>query len=851
MDLKWDRIAKIKRRNNVGKLKQNPGEIISPIVRSIIENHAEAACLFDYKGDMQHLNAKFLKMLGFAQSEKEFVDAVLAQLFRYFEFDRAMSGHPQFYEDVIIDKDGQCVPITITHIPVVVSREVLGSLCTIEPRKDRSQPKLGQIVSEIRFQDILNRLDVAVWSVDLIEKKVLFVSDAIQEIYGIPAAEVHFDTWRQLIHRDDLRQVEENQSQLLEKGKIIHTYRIITSYGTLKWVKDHSIALKNADGQIALIVGSLEDITQSKQLQNKLQNMAFIDHLTQLPNSNYARKLLQEWIDTHEHNGKTFAMLRLNMDGFNRVNDVFGPSVGDEVIKRMAKRITASVADGGIFFRMAGDEFLILAHHQKETDGYEAIAANVLNAIHASLPLNSYDFHLTASVGISVYPFDGKNGTLLVKNGRAALKRAKQLGKSTYQVYSQSMDIESFKFFQLENDLRKAIKTHELYFDFQPKVDAKSQKAIAAEALIRWNHPTWGVVSPTEFIEIAEEGALIHKISDIVIETVCRQVKMWMKKGVPFERISFNLSGKDFLRRDLSGRVKRYLDRYEVPAERLEIEITEGVMLQQDEIVREQMQDLKNLGVAITIDDYGVGYSSVSHFRNYPIDVMKIDRSFIQAIVENEEDRFIVQSLIELGKGLKKTVIAEGVENREQYDLLKNMGCTIIQGFLFSPPVSAEDMEALFLADRLQPKQTTFKPKVERRKYFRYQLPMPLCVNMTIIALNKKSVSLGSTEVLVENISLGGLRFMSQLRLTTQADILYSFKVQMMDTLIKLAGKIVWSYEKQKDIFQYGVEFIIQEQERDALSSLLNKLRGRLKSNSVLKDGPFVTENPILYLQKQ
>ncbi|HET7627921.1 MAG TPA: EAL domain-containing protein [Bacillales bacterium] len=819
-----------------------------PAMKSLVENFSEAACFYDFYGNALHVNDRFRELLGFGESEQAMLDAGLKQLFRHFRQDTVLDGQPQIYNDRIARKDGPCVPIRVTHIPLIVAGERLGSFCFLCPTQETDAPKLSAVVKGW-FQEIVNRLEIAVGLVDMSDKKVTFVSDAIQKICEIPAEDIDFRTWCNIVHPDDLESVIARQSELREIGEVVHRYRILTPSGKLKWVKDHSLALKKETGEITAAVVTLEDITEQNLLENKLHTIAFIDELTQLQNNHSARKVLEEWMGEHAHNGETFAILRLNLDHFTKINDLFGHAVGDEMIKRIAKRMKDAVKENGIVFRLLGDDFCILARHRNRVESYEELAETILEAVGVVLPFRGYDFHLTACIGISLFPSDGKSSTRLMKNARTALKRAKQLGPGNALIYSRSMNIESFKSFELENDLRNAVKNRELYFEYQPKIEAKTQKAVGAEALIRWKHPTWGIVSPSEFMKIAEETTLIHQISDLVMESVCRQAGYWITKNVPFQFISFNLSAKDFLKRDLGKRIKRRLDKYGVPPERLEIEITEGAMLQTSETVEQQMKDLKALGVTIALDDFGVGYSSLSHLKRFPVDTIKIDRSFVDSVSGNEQDEKIVQSLIDLGIGLNKKVVTEGVETREQYELLKKMGCHVIQGFLFSKSVSPAAMEEIFREETVPLKKGAGKPPIERRRYSRIDLPLPLGVKMTMISLNNKSVSLGSTEVLVNNIGVGGLRLLSRLRLTAQADILYRFEVDFMNTAVKGVGKIVWAKEIQKDVFCYGVEFSMPEREKEHWSETLNRWKSRLGSNDILKEARFITEDPVAYLR--
>ncbi|MEI2401097.1 EAL domain-containing protein, partial [Paenibacillus phytohabitans] len=435
-------------------------------------------------------------------------------------------------------------------------------------------------------------------------------------------------------------------------------------------------------------------------------------------------------------------------------------------------------------------------------------------------------------IGISIYPDDGTNKVELIKNANTALKRAKKNGAAHYQLYSANMNIESFKNFQLETDLHTAIKNGELYIEYQPKVDIKLQKATSAEALIRWKHPLWGDVSPMEFITIAEESNYHREISEFVIDTVCMQVNEWERKGIDFNTISFNLSAKDFLKSSLISTLKAAINRYHINPNHLEIELTEGTLLQETSVVQDQIEQVKAMGITLALDDFGTGYSSIHYLKKLPSDTIKIDRSFIHHIHKNAEDRIIVKSIIELSKGLKKTVVAEGVENEDQYSILRSIGCDLIQGYYYSKSVSAKRMTEFFEMKQIKPVSCNTIVPVNRRRYYRVDFPyFPLHTEMTIVSFNGKAVSLGTTDVIVLDIGLGGLRFQSHLRLKPHDNILYKFRTTLIGKDITFNGTIVRFEEKEQDIFEYGVELQISEADRDELAQVLNKITLQMKQN--------------------
>ena len=822
---------------------------ILPAVHSIIEYYPDAACFFDPHGNLKTYNNKFFEVLDGHNAD---LNSSIKQIVQHIDYEKGMNERSKWKKDILLRKNEESSDVNLLFIPIMVAGNLEGSLCLMHSERHSEDDLSGEPFLSLSNWDEVNQINVAVWSYDLTLKKVVLISEAIQEIFEIPKEEVDTETWKGLVHPEDIDEFKQIRETLLERDKIIHTYRIITPNQNLKWLKEHIVVVRDANGDQERLMGSIEDITATRQLQQKLEDHYYIDELTQLPNRNYAIKVWGNWCQEHLENGKSFAVIRFNLERINQVYDVFGHQLGDEVFKKLGQRVKELVDSEGMVFRYDGDHFLIYAKHQNEMQGYIDLVENIQENLKIPVSVNHYDFHFSASFGISLFPNDGKEYSDLMKNTREALRKAKQLGKNSYQIFSEAMDIESYKMFHLENDLRTALQKKELYFDFQPKVDAGTQKAVGAEALIRWNHPTWGIVSPAEFICLAEEGEMIHQIADFVMEEVCRQVREWENQKVPFKFVSLNLSPKNFLKRDLVDRLKRYMEHYDVDPTKLDIEVTEGLLLHNTDIVNEQLMAIRRLGVKISLDDFGVGYTSINYLKQFPFQKIKIDRSFIRKITENQTDATIVQSIIGLSHGLNKNVVAEGVEEIDQYNELKEMGCDFIQGYLFSRPISPQQMKEAFLMEKLKPdRKKDFK--VERRTFFRVGLPLPLSTRMAILSLNNEKVSLGSSKVLVENISPVGLRFLSHLRLTSRADIVFSFETELMGTQLRYKGKIVWGEEKEKenDIFRYGVEFLSTQQEKEQLSALLKQIRSNMNHPALYEKSSFVSESPTDFILKK
>ncbi|WP_138417393.1 EAL domain-containing protein [Aquibacillus sediminis] len=582
------------------------------------------------------------------------------------------------------------------------------------------------------------------------------------------------------------------------------------------------------------LTGLIKHISQENEEYNTL---------TQLPNRYYSREAIKKWIHEHEQKQKSFACFYINVDGLNQVNTNFGYEVGDVVLKKTAEKMKQVMNEKGVLFHIGSDEFIALVKHLPNQADYYQFAQQVVKATELPIKIASYDVYITLSVGISVFSVDSVDHHSLVSNAHTALKYSKQTGKGSYQIYAPNKNIESFKLFQLENDIRHALSKQQIYIEYQPRISPITERVLGAEALIRWDHPEWGVISPAEFIPVAEANVkVLQQIDDFLLRSVCEQINTWQQQGISQTVISINLSPKRFMMTDLVDKIESYIREFKISPAMLEIEVTEGALLPSKKIVEQHLKRLQAIGVCIALDDYGTGYSNVQYLKQFPIDTIKIDREFTRHIADNEQDAIIIKSIIDLAKGLNKRVVAEGIETKDQLDMIKKFKCDEIQGYLYSESVDSEQMGEFFRKQIIPPKQPQVQPRRERRQYFRVQLPFSLRTQMTILSFNDKPVSLGSSEVFVQDIGLGGLRFLTHLRLKSHENIVYGFNTTIMNTNIHLSGKIVWQEENGKESFEYGVEFMIEESDRDVLAKLLNDMSVKIKQNPAFNEGDFVIE---------
>lgn len=701
------------------------------------------------------------------------------------------------------------------------------------------------------YQHIFDRLHAAIWVKDISSNTILFVSQGAESLLEMPLETIYSTTniWEALVHSDDQQEVFENQ-QAIYNGKTIHQmYRIQLPNGKIKWVYDQTSPWLNADQQLIRLFGFLIDITTEKELQEKLNYLAKYDELTDLPNQHQAIDKLEKLIS----NNKAFAVLYFDLDRFSSINESLGYNLGDQALKKVAEKLTI-IANKHFLARFNSSDFLLIVDsYQSKADIFD-LSEQFIQIMQEPIQIHSYEIVLTTSIGISFYPEDGKEPVSILEKAHHSLLKAKKLGKNNFQTLSLEENISAYRQYILEKDMKKAIDQHEFEIYYQPIVHTKTGVIESAEALLRWNHSDWGVVPANEFISLAEENHYIHEIGDWVIEQVLKQLADWRSNGSTLRPISINISPTRFYKKGFFSFVKTMLDHYQVPAKYIILEITERSLLTNEHNVLLTLKKLQALGIKISIDDFGIGYSSLQYLRDMAFDIIKIDKLFIQDITgAASKDKVIISSLLHLAKGLNMTIIAEGVETFEQYAFLKQSECSLIQGYILSKPMPVEQYEQINEAGYLSlPKPISRKkPAVERRKYYRFTFNAMIIGELKIIRVNKKDVDLAGTDILIENISLEGLKIMSHLDLPIHSNVEFSFSFTLLDNTFTYSGQLIWKEEMNGDYFYYGVHFPdITEQQKDNLAQLLNKMTMLEKQQRKIHGTNFLDIHPFLYLKQ-
>ncbi|RAV21058.1 EAL domain-containing protein [Paenibacillus contaminans] len=438
------------------------------------------------------------------------------------------------------------------------------------------------------------------------------------------------------------------------------------------------------------------DITEEKRAKDKIKHLAFHDDLTGLPNRRMFDQKLKRFIEEAEMTHKQFAVMVIDIDRFKMINDSLGHTYGDIFLKAVSARFNeVADVDHVTLARMGGDEFTIICPVGDDGDEPSELAKRLLDGLKLPFRLKDNDFYISASIGIAVYPKHGKSAEQLLKSADTAMYDVKKLGKNGYRYYSSDLDKELLDRIELEADLRKAIERNELLVYYQPQFRAEDSRMVGVEALVRWKHPSRGILQPGAFIPIAEEAGMIFEIGTWVLREACRQMREWHVTGGPLIPVAVNLSAQQFHQSNLVNYLLNVLNETGLEAKYLELEITESMMM--DAAVSAQtLRELNQIGVRISLDDFGTGYSSLGYLKTFPIHKLKIDRSFITEIAENDNDKAIVSTIISMAQNLNLDVVAEGIETKDQLDILTQNQCKELQGYYFSRPLSAQDVEKAF-----------------------------------------------------------------------------------------------------------------------------------------------------------
>lgn len=542
----------------------------------------------------------------------------------------------------------------------------------------------------------LQASNTGLWDWHLSDNQVSYSPEWKAQLGYLPdELDDHFSTWESLLHPEEHEVALEKVKRFIESNQTIYEseFRMRHRDGSYRWMLARGEKQYDSSGRAIRLVGSQIDISNRKLDEQHIRQLANFDMLTGLPNRLLLNDRVGKAISAAQRDQTRLGVLFLDLDHFKNVNDILGHLIGDELLIQVSRRLSSVVRDKDTVSRMGGGEFVLLLP-DSDVEGVAMVARKLLDAISQPYRIGENEMTVTVSIGIAMYPEDGADFDVLYKHADIAMYRAKHDGRNSYRFFTQEMQLYSARTLQLESALRQALERNQFTLHYQPQMDIIDKRVIGAEALLRWHHPELGTVSPAEFIPIAESSGQIIQIGEWVLRTAVKQMRVWQDSGLPAMVVAVNLSAVQFRHADLPGLVTSILDEAEVHPGCLELELTEGVTMENTQHAIAVMDDLHARGVRMSIDDFGTGYSSLSHLKKFKVYKLKIDQSFVRDINVDADDKAIVSAIIQMSGSLGFRTIAEGVETAEQLAFLLDGGCNEVQGYYFSKPLPAEQFEA-------------------------------------------------------------------------------------------------------------------------------------------------------------
>jgi len=673
-----------------------------------LDSIADAVIVTDEKGCIQYMNYVAEKLTGWLTNEVK--GQPIKKIFSIINastrnpvpnpIDTVLSTGAVVYlsnHTILISRGGTEYHISDSAAPIrKEDNNILGVVLVFNDVTERKQAD-----EKIRtLYQAIEQSPVSVMITDT-DANIEYVNSAFEQITGYLSTEVLGQNPRKLKSGKTPPKLYQEMWQTITSGKAWQGEMMNRKKnGELYWENVHITPVIFDVGTISNYLAVKEDITLRKQQEAKILHQAHFDALTNLPNRFLSLDRLSQLINEAQRNNKFVTVLFLDLDDFKKINDTLGHDTGDKLLIEAAARLRNGVRDGDTVGRLGGDEFIVLLGGLSCVTDARPVVENLLSKFRDAFRIDGRELMLTASVGISVYPNDGDSSSELLRNADSAMYHSKGEGRNTYTYFTDAMNKDVSRRLALEEQMHGALDRGELYLCYQPKVDVTSCNIVGVEALLRWDNPALGEITPDEFIPIAEQTGLIVPIGQFVLTQALEMTAKWQQKYKQRFTMAINLSPRQFRDPNLVAFIEKAISQSGVPGESLELEITEGVLMSGHAHIGEALVAIHDLGINLSMDDFGTGYSSLSYLRSYPFDVLKIDRSFIEDITVDTADRELVNAAIAMAHSLGLKVVAEGVETEEQLLLLATQGCEIAQGYLFSKPVDAEKITEMLVSEK-------------------------------------------------------------------------------------------------------------------------------------------------------
>ncbi|NEW08478.1 EAL domain-containing protein [Paenibacillus sp. SYP-B3998] len=682
-------------------LLQEGGVFANLIMNAILDNMQESITVYDQEGTLLYYNSAADKsgLVHAFSNQQQLLHADGQTPIANGEapLQKILRGEQVHNEEIwIYVKKNQASIQLVNGSPIYTEGHgQVGSLIVSHDITKRKWAEQRLEVSEQRYKSLFeHNPDIVCW-IDL-RGSVLKVNPALEKLAGHSSESIQGHNIMKFIAVDDLVKAQK-RFFLACKGKP-QNFEMKAIHRSDSLIDLHVTILPIVvNGQIIGVYAIAKDISNRKRTEIMNHYLAYHDTLTNLPNRRMFQERLQDAIKAADEEASTVAVIFMDLDRFKWINDTLGHSVGDKLLQNISERLLLLQDETDTISRLGGDEFTFIVRRSSARQ-ITGMAQRIFECLTPAFSLEGHDLHITPSIGISLYPQDGVDAETMIRHADLAMYRAKEKGRNNFQFYKPELNEHVHHKMLLESELRKALERGELEIHYQPQISAKNGQLSGMEALIRWKHPELGMISPVDFIPLAEETGLIISIGEWILRSSCLQHMAWKKKGYPPVHIAVNLSASQFQHEGLQEMIVSALKESGMDPNFLELEITESIAMYRFDFVQKKLDALKQVGIQIAIDDFGTGYSSLSYLRKYPIDKLKIDRSFIREMTEREEDYYIVKAVIALAKSLHLTIIAEGVETENQLMMLQQLGCDDIQGYWYSKPKPAWQIEKEFYA---------------------------------------------------------------------------------------------------------------------------------------------------------
>ena len=602
-----------------------------------------------------------------------------------------MAGETGFFDDALV------------ALLEEMALDISFALDSIDLEDKHRLAQLALQDSDEKFRELTRNIPQIFWMTDAAQKDTIYVSPAYEKITGRPVSKLVAEpkSWLESVHEEDRERVKYARKERASEGTYDIEYRMLGADGRLLWIHDRAFPVRDSRGMVYRIAGIAEDITERKQAQEQLANLAHYDSLTGLPNRVLFNDRLRQAIAQAHRNQWVLGVLFLDLDRFKTVNDTLGHFKGDQLLKQVASRLTACLRPTDTVGRLSGDEFAVVLSKIAVAQNAGYVAQKILNALAAPFDLEGHEVFVTTSIGITVYPSDSQDVDTLLRDADAAMYSAKSAGRNTYHYYTAEMNSRAQEKLRIETGIRRGLRRGELLLHYQPKVNIASGRISGLEALLRWQSPERGLVPPGQFIPVLEETGLIIQVGEWIVRAACAQLEAWRNAGVRPVPVAINLSARQLRQQGFVEMLRSALRDHGIEPELIHMEITESSLMENPEEAINILNELKALGIRLEADDFGTGYSSLNYLKRFPLDALKIDRSFVRDMIQDENDAVIARTVISLAHSLGLKVIAEGVETEQQLAFLRDNHCDEVQGFLLAKPLSADDCLSLLSSDCL------------------------------------------------------------------------------------------------------------------------------------------------------